>query len=272
MMMMITKEAKILFTVVFWALAGVSIPSSSLHAGVAVVDAFVATTAPSRCQTPNHHRHFPTIEYGSASFASRQTMFSSSPTKGSSPKTTTTSLESAKILPLVYIGFSGGLVLKSRAATCVADKIVLLAMSVISITLVKSDSARLKSAKLACKKTTMAISADTTDTAGTGKEEKQPSKEALAWRKAVRFKILGQLVGLLRMALAKESKGILRGAAFVLGSSVQFLVSGGRGSVHHDADGSWKPLPEETAMMRLNTTAFLFVATVVAAFRAGGAP
>jgi hypothetical protein len=148
---------------------------------------------------------------------------------------------------------------KARAATCATDKIVLLAFSALSfLNLSQSDNARLKSAKLACKKT-LVISMDT------GKDE--ASKEALAFRRAVRLKIVGQVVGLVRMVLARESRGLMRGAAFLLGSSFLFLANGGEGSVHHDAQGNWKPLEEQVAEKKLNATAVLFVLAALAGFR-----
>jgi len=250
-------EAKILWTIMYWVLAGVFVPFSSMRTGVVVVEAFAATSSPSFCVT--NHCRLPTTNYGSAVVASRHTRIPSRSKKTVFPSPTTTSLESAKVLPFVYTGFSGALLVKARAATCATDKIVLLAASALSfLNLSQSDNARLKSAKLACKKT-LAISMDT------GKEE--ASKEALSFRSAVRLKIVGQVVGLVRMVLARESRGLMRGAAFLLGSSFLFLANGGEGKFHHDSEGNWKPLEEQLSEQKLNATAVLFVLAALAGFR-----
>lgn len=125
-----------------------------------------------------------------------------------------------------------------------------------------SDNVRLKSAKRACKKT-MAISSET------GKEE--PSEEAQKWRSAVRTKILFQVLGMLRTVLSTESKGLFRGASFVLMGNALFLAGGGESRYYHDADGVCKPQNEDDDSSNSSTTSRKLVLSTllcVAAFAA----
>jgi len=171
------------------------------------------------------------------------------------PVDSSTSLASAKVLPFVYTGFSGALLYKAtKLATDPAETIVLASVSALSLlNLGPSDNARLASAKRAYKKT---------DPASAGKA-KQTRQAALTWRKAVRIKIVGQVIGLTRMVLAKEPKGVMKGAAWVMGATMTFLMTGG-GSARHDDDGNWKPIPEKSLGGVLTIDAILFVAALVA--------
>eukprot|EP00536_Pseudo-nitzschia_multiseries_P014523 jgi/Psemu1/311098/fgenesh1_kg.719_\ len=168
---------------------------------------------------------------------------------------TSTSLASAKVLPFAYTGFSGALLYKAvKCATDPAETMVLAAVSALSFfNLAPSDNARLASAKRAYKKT---------DPASAGKE-KQVRQAALTWRKAVRIKIVGQVIGLTRMLLAKEPRGVMKGAAWVMGATMTFVVIGG-GSARHDDDGNWKPMPEKSVSGILLIDAILFGAALVA--------
>lgn len=249
-----STRTNILSIAVFWALAGVSAPSVFLNAGVAVVEAFAGVHPPPvRRPTTFKHRIVSTTEW-----TVRQSMFQSILPEHRSlqhASTTSTRLESAKILPFVYTGLSTGLFLKAGAAPVLSDRFLLLAF----LSYGRLDNAKLKSAKLACKKT-LAIDAQT------GKEE--ASSEAQAWRKAVRLKIILRVVGMLRLASAKTSRGVMRGAAFVLASSLLFLAAGGEGEMYHDADGNWKPKPEnEESAKKIKTLAALFIGTVLASLR-----
>ena len=245
-MMIASSSTKILSIAVLWALAGISVPSFSLHTGVAVVEAFTGInhhpTAVRRQRTTEKHGIFPT-----ATFQPKMT-------PSLSHTSTSTSLESAKILPFLYTGISAALLVKARAAACTADRILLLAF----LSYGRLDNAKLKSAKRACEKT-MAICAET------GKEE--PSREAGAWRKAVRLKIFFRLVGMLRLATADQPRGLMRGTAFVLASSMLFVAAGGEGELHHDADGNLKPLSKEASEKKSKTLAALFIGAVLASFR-----
>mmetsp|Transcript_21854 Transcript_21854/g.51833 ORF Transcript_21854/g.51833 Transcript_21854/m.51833 type:complete len:281 (+) Transcript_21854:120-962(+) len=168
---------------------------------------------------------------------------------------TSTSLASAKVLPFVYTGASGALLYKAaKLATHPAEAMVLAAVAALSLfNLGPGDNARLASAKRAYKKTQPASAGP----------EKQARQAALTWRKAVRIKIVGQVIGLARMLLAKEPRGVMKGAAWVMGATMAFLMTGG-GSSRHDDDGNWKPIPESALTGILVIDAVLFGAALVA--------
>jgi hypothetical protein len=244
---------------VLWALAGVFVPPSILYEVMSGAEAFSSGIQSSRV-SKTHHRHFP----ASAGCGSTSLVVSWPPTPLQTKGTSPTSLESAKILPFLYTGFSGALLYKAKTVVLDADKIVLVAMAALSfVEFSRSDNVYLASAKAACKKT-IAISAET------GKKE--PSGNALKWRRAVRLRILGRVVGLSRMALARDSPGLWKGAALVLVGSLSFLVNGGGGDAFHDENGEPNPLPKEDALKKLNTTFVLFVALVAAGVQARTAP
>jgi len=165
-------------------------------------------------------------------------------------------LASAKILPFAYAGFSGALLYKATKATTQAESIVLLAVSALSfLNFSASDNAKLKSAKLAYQSKTKPASAG---------KEKQLRQAALTWRKAVRVKIIGQFLGLARMVIAKESVGVMRGAAILMASSMMYFITGA-GRSNHDHDGNWKPLSDKTVTRVLTMNAILCGAALVAA-------
>ena len=181
------------------------------------------------------------------------------------PSTTTTSLASAKILPVAYAGFSGALLYKAQAmmkgttATpspeAASSILVLLAVAALSIVnFSASDNAKLKSAKIAYHTTTPA-------SAGKAKQQRQA---ALTWRKAVRIKILGQLVGLGRMVVAHEARGVMMGASLITAASLLYFLTGA-GRSHHDPDGQWHPLPAPAVTGVFLVNVILFGAAWVAA-------
>lgn len=256
----ITKASSILSIMVLWALAGVFVPPSILYEVMSVAEAFSPGIQSSRV-SKTHHRHFP-ASTGCCGSTSLVVSWPPTPlqTKGTSP----TSLESAKILPFLYTGFSGALLYKAKTVVLDADKIVLVAMAILSfVDFRRSDNVCLASAKAACKKT-MAISAKT--------RKEEPSGNALQWRRAVRRRILGRVVGLSRMALARDSPGLWKGAALVFVGSLYFLGNGGGGDAFHDESGEPNPLPKEDAAIKVITTFVLFVALVAAGAEAQTAP
>ena len=233
-------RAKVLSTIVLWGtISDVTNLYVDTYPCVLGVQAFAPINVSS--SRSSKHRHFPTIENSCLSITPSAIV--------SIPKgTTTTCLESAKVLPYLYSGLAGTLLYKVRSATRTPDKFVLAALAALSLFGFRlSDNAKLKSAKLACKKT-MAISADT------GKE--QPSDEAMAWRSAVRYKILFQVLGILRTVLAIDSNGVLRGAGFVLAGNLLFLASGGESRFYHNRNGVHEPrnLPERKVTFLLMCT------------------
>lgn len=149
------------------------------------------------------------------------------------PPRSLTVVSSAKILPIAYTGASAALLTKAIRKPCTkAEMAVLLATSALSlINLGPSDNANLASAKRACKNTAPSSS-------GKAKQERQA---ALTWRKVVRIKIIGQVLGLSWMVGAKSTKGVMDGGACIMGSIVAFLLAGAARSRHYE-DGKWTPM------------------------------
>jgi len=216
-----------ILSAVFFALAGVSIPPSCSSRGgglpVVLVEAFAPATTPSRHQRSNshyhHHGQIRPIPIGPkilSAFSKEQQQ------KLSLFTSTSTSLGSAKVLPFLYTGFSGALLYKAVALGTRPrmDSIVLLAFSALTFfNLGPSDNAKLGSGKLACKQTAATEEDD--------QHQQLLREKAATWRKSVRIKIIVQIVGLFRMVLAKQTEGLMRGAAMILGASILYISSGG---------------------------------------------
>jgi len=253
-----------ILSAVFFALAGVSIPPSCSSRGgglpVVLVEAFAPATTPSRHQRSNshyhHHGQIRPIPIGPkilSAFSKEQQQ------KLSLFTSTSTSLGSAKVLPFLYTGFSGALLYKAVALGTRPrmDSIVLLAFSALTFfNLGPSDNAKLGSGKLACKQTAATEEDD--------QHQQLLREKAATWRKSVRIKIIVQIVGLFRMVLAKQTEGLMRGAAMILGASILYISSGG-GEARHDDDGNWKPMPEKAITGVLVIDAILCGAALVAA-------
>mmetsp|Transcript_22698 Transcript_22698/g.34595 ORF Transcript_22698/g.34595 Transcript_22698/m.34595 type:complete len:246 (+) Transcript_22698:39-776(+) len=171
------------------------------------------------------------------------------------PPRSLTVVSSAKILPIAYTGVSAALLTKAIRKPCTkAEMAVLLATSGLSlINLGPSDNANLASAKRACKNTAPSSS-------GKAKQERQT---ALTWRKVVRIKIIGQVLGLSWMVGAKSTKGVMDGGACIMGSLVAFFLAGAARS-RHDEDGKWTPMPSNISTMAMTIDAILFAAALVA--------
>jgi len=214
-----------------------------------------------------HRQHYSDHQYQHQSFTR---IPSSSPSL--SYTSSTTKLESAKILPIAYAGASGALLYKAaiRATTAStsttsrllrlvglsSECIVLLAVSLLSLVNFSiSDNARLKSAKIAYQQKT--------NPASSGKE-KQFRQAAITWRKAVRIKIIGQFIGLIRMILARSAVGIMRGGAIIMAAQLLYFFAGG-GRSNHDNNGNWKPLSEKAVISVLLIDAILVGAALLAA-------
>jgi hypothetical protein len=175
--------------------------------------------------------------------------------KVSLPPRSLTVVSSAKILPFAYTGASVALLQKAiRKSSTKAEMAVLLATSALAlVNFGPSDNANLASAKRAYKKTDPSSS-------GRAKQERQA---ALTWRKVVRIKIIGQVLGLLWMVCAKSTKGIMHGAAFIMGSLLAFFLAGAARS-RHDEDGNWNPMPSNISTMSMTIDAVLCTAALVA--------
>jgi len=188
-------------------------------------------------------------------------IISPSPSLLSHTSSTTTKLESAKILPIAYAGASGALlskavIIKATTTSTPSECLVLLAVSLLSlINFSISDDARLQSAQIAYHQKT--------NPASSGKE-KQVRQAAITFRKAVRIKIIGQFVGLVRMILARSAVGVMRGGAIIMVAQLLYFFAGG-GRSNHDNDGNWKPLREQAVISVLLMNVILVGAAILAA-------
>uniref|UniRef100_A0A6U3QYH9 Uncharacterized protein n=2 Tax=Ditylum brightwellii TaxID=49249 RepID=A0A6U3QYH9_9STRA len=166
-------------------------------------------------------------------------------------------VSSAKILPIAYTGASIALLnkaVKAAPQTSKAEMAVLLATSALSLfNLGPSDNENLTGAKRAYKKTAPSV-------AGKAKQERQA---ALTWRKVVRIKIVGQIIGLTRMVAAKTTEGVMQGGAILMGSLVLFFLAGA-GRSRHDGEGAWIPIPSNVSTMATSIDATLCYAAFVA--------
>ena len=189
---------------------------------------------------------------------SRNEYSSSTTTSTAKATTTTTQLASAKILPIAYTGASGillykAIILKTAASS---SRLVLIAISLLSLfNFSTSDNARIKSAKIAYNEKTYPSSSG---------KEKQRRQAAITYRFAVRVKIIGQFLGLIRMILSKSTVGFMRGGAIIMSSQILYFFVGG-GSSNHDNEGNWKPLSDKAVMSVLCIDAILVTAALIAA-------
>ncbi|OEU08890.1 hypothetical protein FRACYDRAFT_249235 [Fragilariopsis cylindrus CCMP1102] len=189
---------------------------------------------------------------------SRNEYSSSTTTSTAKATTTTTQLASAKILPIAYTGASGillykAIVLKTAASS---SRLVLIAISLLSLfNFSTSDNARIKSAKIAYNEKTYPSSSG---------KEKQRRQAAITYRFAVRVKIIGQFLGLIRMILSKSTVGFMRGGAIIMSSQLLYFFVGG-GSSNHDNEGNWKPLSDKAVTSVLCIDAILVTAALIAA-------
>jgi hypothetical protein len=170
-----------------------------------------------------------------------------------------TIVQSAKVLPLAYLSASAALLYRATIASTYpssnVDVAVLVSTAALSaFNLAPMDNARLASAKRADQRYPPASS-------GLAKQRRQAAK---TWRSTVRIKIVGQLLGLVRMASAKSGFGVMRGAALVMGANMAFFICGG-GQAIHDSDGAPAPMPVPLTMTVLTIDTVLTTAALLAA-------
>lgn len=207
-----------------------------------------------------------------SAFAPTTTQIMASPVQTASPSSSTlrvpslasplpttrrgvTVLRSAKILPVAYTGIGATLIVRAVQATTRADAAVLAATGAIALfNLGPTDNARLASAKKAYANTPPASS-------GKAKQLRQAAK---TWRSVVRIKLVGQFGGLIWMAVAASSNGILRGAATVMAANMAFFLCGAGGATHN-SKGEFAPMPTETARSILTMNTILVAAALAAA-------
>lgn len=167
---------------------------------------------------------------------------------------TTITLKSAKVVPFAYAGATAALLHRAtRAATSNIEKAVLLSTAALSLfNLGPTDNARLSSAKRAER-----IYQSCTPPS-------KYRKSALKWRALVRMKLIGQLIGLIYMAVANSSANIMRGGAIVMATNMLFFL-GGAGPCMHDKDGIADPMPTSKSRGLLAIDTVLTVAALAAA-------
>ena len=168
---------------------------------------------------------------------------------------TSTALKSAKVLPVAYASASATLLFRATKAATKQDATVLVATALLALlNLAPTDNIKLASAKKADK---------LYPPANTGKA-KQLRQSAKTWRSVVRIKIIGQMMGLLWMATAKTSNGILRGGAAIMAANMAFFLCGAGGARHND-EGESDPMPADTARAVLTIDATMAGAALLAA-------
>jgi len=156
-------------------------------------------------------------------------------------------VESAKILPVAYTSLSGALLYRAAGAATKADRAVLVATAALALfNLGPTDNARLASAKRACKKSS------------------PPSEVARTWRRAVRVKLAGQIIGLTWMTFSRCGVGVMRGAAAVMASNTLFFLCGA-GKAMHDDEGEHVRMPRGLSITVLTIDAALTGAALAAA-------
>jgi hypothetical protein len=166
-----------------------------------------------------------------------------------------TIVKSAKVLPVAYISASAALLYRATRTSSKVDMSVLVTTAALSLfNLGPTDNARLASAKRADQRFPPASS-------GIAKQRRQAAK---TWRSTVRIKIVGQMLGLVRMVSAKNGFGVMRGAAIVMGANMAFFLCGGGGAIH-DSDGAPAPMPANMALTVLTIDTVLTAAALLAA-------
>lgn len=170
-----------------------------------------------------------------------------------------TVLYSAKVVPIAYASMTGSLLFHAvQASTPRIDTAVLAATAALAaFNLAPTDAARLASSKRACARTPPAASS----------RAKQRRQAALTWRSVVRFKLFGQMLGLVFMAMAatnRNSRGIGRGAALIMATNTLF-VAGGGAIARHDDQGVLAPMASGAATSILTIDTVLMAAVLVAA-------
>lgn len=101
---------------------------------------------------------------------------------------------------------------------------------------------------------------------GIAKERRYAAKK---WRSVVRFKLVGQLAGLVWMVRAADAVGALRGAACLLFTNLCFWLLGA-GAARHDGDGTWAPVPPRVVRAIGGTDALIGALAVVGSLCAPG--
>ena len=136
---------------------------------------------------------------------------------------------SAKVLPATYALSAAALAYKATAVATAPEAAVCVTTALLAaVDLGPTANAQLASAKRAMKATAPA-------SAGAAKAKRQA---ALTWRKAVRIKIVGQVLGLASMAVGD----VFQGAACTLAANLGFWFVGA-GAARHDGDGVLTPVP-----------------------------
>ena len=142
---------------------------------------------------------------------------------------------SAAVLPVAYAGVAAALVRSGLEAGSRAEVGVYVSTALSAvIDFAPTAAAQLASSKRAVKTVPPASS-------GIAKQRRQAAK---TWHAVVRFKLVGQLAGLVYMTIASSPAGVLRGAAAIAASNFGFWALGA-GRSRHDADASWEPVPEK---------------------------
>jgi hypothetical protein len=174
-----------------------------------------------------------------------------------------TVLYGAKGVTIAYASVAGSLMYHAvSTSTARIDTAVLATTAALAaFNLGPTDAVRLTSADKAYNQTPPAAS-------GRAKQRRQAAR---TWHSVVRFKVVGQMVGLVGMAVAAvqaNSRGLWLGAALIMATNTLFVACGG-GSTRHDDHGVLAPMSSgaTTSIVTIDT-----VLTAAALVAASGAP
>lgn len=156
-----------------------------------------------------------------------------------------TSLQSAKILPVAYASASAALFNKAMRSSSCSQKLVLLTTALLSLlNFAPCDNVKLASVKRALK-------------------ANPDDANAKKWKSLVRTKIISQVLTLVYMIKASTILGTMRAATGVLGSSLVFYLMGAAKSWHTDEGVAEGKQGTEKTMVAIGlTTVAAFVASL----------
>lgn len=242
------------------AVAALTLLSIALHAQPTTAFSAVPPTTPNR-RFPAHYD--PRSKCIVTDCTTSQRLSSRATRTTRSPYTRDlTVVHSAKILPIAYASASAALLYRATQATNSPDAAVLASVAALALfNFAPGDNQLIASAKRADEKYPPAVS-------GEAKARRQSAK---SWRAVLRIKTGGQLLGLVRMAMAIAGGrsptafgSVMGGASTVMAANVAFFLAGA-GGVRHDDDGTYDPMPSGASRAVCMIDAILCASALVAA-------
>ena len=169
---------------------------------------------------------------------------------------------SAALLPAASTALGLSLLRGASVAATKSDAAVLASTGLLAVfNLAVTDNARFASAKRA-----IAIYTGRTSLPGAALKQLSIAKK---WKSIVSLQLLGQFAGLVWMARATCSEGILRGATIFMAANVLFFLRGAAGA-KHDRYGLPAPIPASKANAIMVIDGVLCTAAAVGSVAAAG--